>query len=791
MPSFAATMWLVAGSTRSWLALANSTRSIGPGDSSSARRAAATARSEASQPVGPHVHGVDPGHPVDQTGRQLEPRVARAQPSLCLGGAAGRLGQIHTEPGHSSGNTTGGTTGRTTSGTTGSTTGRHGHEREPIGGCEPIGPPDRRLRSTREEPGSRSATVRAFLIASAALALAFGPAAVASADPPHEVPAVAAYGSGTSDFTFDSFDVVYDLGLTGDGRSTATVTETLVAEFPDFDQNHGILRVIPVVYDGHPTRLHVQSVRNANGGDWNYESNVDSENITLQIGDGDIYVHGQQTYVITYTMENVTRYFADTNDDEFYWDTNGLQWGQPFGEVTATVNLDDGLANSLQSTDCYFGSAGQADGCEISDGADGTVTARASEVAPYQNMTIALGFPSGTFAAADFSIFDYLPVGGIVGILGTIGAALSALVLRFTKLRDAAGTGIVIAQYEPPENMDPFLAANIVKAPKRGMAAAIMDLAVKRKLRIVERPGGGLFGGTDFGVQQVDPDSGASKLSGSEVTVMDALFSPFGGRFFSLRTPGLITIGNATATQTPAADVKWLKKNDTVLGRQVVALTKAAATEAQRSGLRKKGGGAASLLVIAFIVIGGLGFLASSVASQTEIAIAVGVIGINAIIWIGIGLVAIVVGRKPLTTEGAKLKEHLLGLREYIRLAEADRLQMLQSVTGAERAPIAGTTDNAQIVKVYEKLLPYAVLFGLEKEWAGELGKYYDQNPPDWYDGGNVNAFNAGAFAAGVGSISSSVASSFSGSSSSSSSGGSGGGGSSGGGGGGGGGGGW
>jgi uncharacterized membrane protein YgcG len=419
------------------------------------------------------------------------------------------------------------------------------------------------------------------------------------------------------------------------------------------------------------------------------------------------------------------------------------------------------------------------------------VTARVTDVGPYQNMTIALGFPPGTFAPADFSIFDYLPLGGIVGILGTIGAALSALVLRFTKLRDARGTGIIIAQYEPPENMDEFLAANIVKVPKRGMAAAIMDLAVKRKLRIVERPGGGLFGGTDFGVQQVDPGASSTTLVGTEQTVMDALFSPVGGRFFSLRTPGLITIGNATATQTPATDVKWLTKNDTVLGRQVVALTKAAAAEAQRSGLRQKGGGVASLIVIGFIAVGALGFILSSFGSQTGPAIAIGVVGINAIIWIGIGLVAIVAGRKPLTTEGAKLKEHLLGLKEYIRLAEADRLQMLQSVTGAERAPIPGTTDNAQIIKVYEKLLPYAVLFGLEKEWAGELGKYYDQTPPDWYDGGNISAFNAGAFAAGVGSISSSVASSFSGSSSSSSSGGSGGGGSSGGGGGGGGGGGW
>jgi uncharacterized membrane protein len=128
------------------------------------------------------------------------------------------------------------------------------------------------------------------------------------------------------------------------------------------------------------------------------------------------------------------------------------------------------------------------------------------------------------------------------------------------------------------------------------------------------------------------------------------------------------------------------------------------------------------------------------------------------------------------------LKEHLEGLKEFIRVAEADRLQMLQSVSGAERVT---TTDGAAIVKIYERLLPYAVLFGLEKEWAEEISKYYDTNPPDWYSG--TSAFSAGAFAAGVSSFSSTVSTSYSGSSGSSSSGGGGGGGSSGGGGGGGG----
>jgi uncharacterized membrane protein YgcG len=628
---------------------------------------------------------------------------------------------------------------------------------------------------------ARIRPIRAVAAALAALALALLPV----------LPAAAATSStgGPEDFTFDSFHADYVLGLTDDGRSKVAVTETLVAQFPDFDQNHGIRRVIPAVYDGHPVRIDVTSVKDATGRDWNYETSFDDENMTLQIGDGDRYVHGEQTFVIAYTMQNVTRYFDDTGDDEFYWDTNGLLWPQPFGEVSATVTLEDGLAGKLQSTDCYYGYDGESNPCDIS-AVDQTVTAGVRDLGPYQNMSIVLGFPAGTFEPADFSIFDYLPLGGIIGIGAALAAMVSALILRFTALRDAPGTGIVVAQYEPPDGIDPFLAANIVKAPKRGMAAAIMDLAVKRKLRIVEREGTGLFGGTDFGVQQVD--DATAGLDDTEITVLSALFSPVGGRFFSLRTPGLITLRSATPEPTPASDVRWLTKNDTVLGRQVVALTKAAAAEAQQLKLRRKGGGPAALLIAALIVVSGIAFLATSTFSQTGAAITVGVIGVNAVIWIGIGLIAVVAGRKPLTAEGAKLKEHLLGLKEYIRLAEADRLQMLQSVTGAERMPLKGaSTDAGSVVKVYEKLLPYAVLFGLEKEWAGELAKYYDQNPPDWYSGSSVSSFSAGAFAATVGSLSSSVSTSYSGSSSSSSSGGSGGGGSSGGGGGGGGGGGW
>ncbi len=74
-----------------------------------------------------------------------------------------------------------------------------------------------------------------------------------------------------------------------------------------------------------------------------------------------------------------------------------------------------------------------------------------------------------------------------------------------------------------------------------------------------------------------------------------------------------------------------------------------------------------------------------------------------------------------LTAEGARTYEYLQGVKEFIRVADADRLRMLQSYSGAERRA-DGTAD---VIHVYEKLLPYAILFGMEDEWGDVLEKAY------------------------------------------------------------------
>jgi uncharacterized membrane protein YgcG len=607
-------------------------------------------------------------------------------------------------------------------------------------------------------------------------------------DSDEDAPAVVALdaaGAGVDDFEFASFDGVYELSRGDDGRSQLHTVETLVAVFPDFDQNRGIRRALVPDYKGHSTNIQIVSVTDENGTPRSYDAAYDDDGfyvLTIAVPQGQ-FVHGEQTYVIEYTRTDVTATSTDLTDgvtrDEFFWDTNGTGWAQPFGEVTATVRVASALRPSLTGEAyCYYGYEGARDRCEVSTD-DGEFTATVRDLSGYQNMTVVVSFQPGTFASAPF--WTYVPLPVLLAAALVVFALIFTLITRFVFWRDARGRGTIIAQYEPPEGLSTLVAANIVGRPTKGMAASIVDLAVQKNLRILEHDQGW---SKVFGVQRLS----SAGLSPDEARVMGALFSinPFSiGAGVLPGLKNLFQLGGSAPQPLPdpTGEVRWLTKGDTVLGQQVVALTKAVAREVEAGGLRRKPPGWPIAVIVGAYVLAGVMLLGLTVfGGGSEMTVVYSVVGLNAVPWIAILSIGLVARRRPLTTKGSELKEHLFGLREFIRIAEADRLQMLQSVSGADRV---STTDGAAIIKIYEKLLPYAVLFGLEKQWAAEIAKYYDTNPPDWYAGSH--GFAIGSFAAGLSSLSSSVSTSYSGSSGSSSSGGGGGGGSSGGGGGGGG----
>jgi uncharacterized membrane protein YgcG len=553
------------------------------------------------------------------------------------------------------------------------------------------------------------------------------------------------------DFSFESLDVEYQLGRAEDGTSTLTVVETFVAVFPEFDQNRGMRRAIPDNYQNAPLHPQLVSITDENGAPRAAETESE-DGLYSMTSRADDFVHGRQTYVFTYTLENVTRYFENTASDEFYWDVNGTRWPQSFGRVSVRVTMPDDLdAARTGAQACYFGYEGDGQQCAIAD-VDGAVTATVENLQPQQTMTIAIGFAPETFTEFDPSYFaspwGWLQAG--VALLGLTTAVMLGIAARVRHLRDEPGRPVIIAEYTPPRDIDALESAVLLGKTSKAIPAEVLEQAVVGSIRIEEGPPK-WFGGTRLKAVLVDP----SRADGD-------------GRML---LPGLFPSG------MPGEEFEF-GRSDTRFSTTAQKVLKAAAKELRSRGLRREVPLHVRAVPIAIAIASAALVLLFGIAAALEYV----TVWVPVLLIVGGVLVVLVVAglvsRKPLTAQGAEARDHLEGLEQFIEWAEADRIRVLQSPRGAERVRV--DLDDPRVkLKLYEALLPYAVVFGQEKKWAQELAVLYGEgNAPGWY--GGSSGFNAAAFSAGISSLSTSA-------SSSSSSGGSGGGGSAGGGGGGGG----
>lgn len=558
--------------------------------------------------------------------------------------------------------------------------------------------------------------------------------------------------AATNNFTITDYTVDYTLGRDDTNRSTLTTKETITADFPQANENHGLERALPLSYDKHGTSLKITSVTDASGARLEYSTSDQNDNRIVRIGNADAYVHGSKTYVITYTQRDVTRFYGDTGRDEFYWNVVGTQWSVPIQRLHATITLDGGLSVPSDGA-CYRGAQGESNACDIEKGAT-SVSVTAEQLARNEGVTVALGFEDGTFAPYEQSpaerIIAYIGMLWIIGIVVLSPIAIIVFVValrRWYAVRDRKRElGTIVPEYLPPQGYSVIASSQVVYSAGKVFAAQLIDLAVRHYVKIYQVGKVSKFLPNQYEIELVK-DMG--DLTEPEQVLLKRLFPTgvIGGRFEMKRMqkePSLNTLVRSAVT----SGVPGLHHADPEQSRW-------------------------------FSRLGGW-------------MLAIGLVTFSPVL-VPISIVLLILGRylRPLTVEGLTLRRYLLGLKQYISVAEVDRLRMLQSPEGANKVGVAvNGNDQAQLVKLYERVLPYAVLFNLEKGWNTQLGRYYESaaQQPDWFQG--VNTFDAAVFGAAMASFSNSAASSYS-TSTSSSSGGSSGGGFSGGGGGGGGGGGW
>lgn len=294
--------------------------------------------------------------------------------------------------------------------------------------------------------------------------------------------------ANTNDFVINSFNAKYLLSREPTSQtSKLEITETIEITFPSTDQNHGIERAIPATYKNRSIDVTIKDISDKQGNPIKYKTAVKNDNLVIRIGDNDKYIHGQQTYVINYTVKNVITFYDD--HDEWYWDVNGDEWNQTMQSVSATITLDDSIANNLlPDKKCFTGSYGSKESaCHINS--DGNIISIYSNrsLNPKENLSFVLGFKPKTFNPISTNWNKIIFIGSVI-----ILPPIITFILMFRRWlksgRDPKGKGLVVPEYLPPKKSNVLISDVVLNEKLRTLAisASIIELCILGYLKISE-----------------------------------------------------------------------------------------------------------------------------------------------------------------------------------------------------------------------------------------------------------------------------------------------------------------
>lgn len=573
----------------------------------------------------------------------------------------------------------------------------------------------------------------------------------------------------------------FDSQITVNKDASVSVVETIVYDSEGVSK-HGIYRdITPKNAKGEVMKIQDISVVDTYGAAYQWSQQRNNGDIRLKIGDPNATFTGEKTYVVRYTA---TRAISFLNDyDEIYWNVTGNAW--PFGiaKVHAQVTLPSGAEATQQA--CYTGVKGSTEkNCVGSNG--GFMASRAFVVG--EGMTVAVGFPKGV-------VVPYVPttkdkILDFIGLWWPVLIPIATFIYMFRKWyrkgRDAKGRGVVVPEYEVVDSLTPLEAAVVLnqKIVPRDLVAEILYLATKGYISITRAEQKGFLSTKSTYTLRLEKIP-LNELSLADKELLVTVFGTQSRDILNLQFSQLQKLSASayipdTNTLQVGTEVV-LSNRGMFIGLQQMVETRVRQQVVDKGYYTKdfapKNVFGTKKLITFAIFFGVFVVLQLTNVLQTffkvlfsgaeDITIVVFVFGVLLSVFIGTFFARLMPAK---TTKGALARESLLGLKQYIEVAEKDRIDF-------HNAP----EKNPQL---FEQLLPYAIMFGLEKKWARAFASI-TMDAPSWYRGDTHN-FAAAAF---VSSLHSDFSSAFF--TSMGSVGGSGGGGSSGGGGGGGGGGSW
>lgn len=535
--------------------------------------------------------------------------------------------------------------------------------------------------------------------------------------------------------------------ITANKDSSLDIVEDITADCGTAQGKHGIFRIVPeaVNIEGEyvATPVELVSITDFNGRKIGYsESRNDSDRtVTWKIGDQDRTVQGINRYRIRYRVENAVR-FANQDFDELYWNLSGNFWDLEIDHFSADLEFPSEITESNSHVWGYSGylrDSGDRLSYHRWTGPSELHFETSGTLLPGQGVTASVTFPKGIFV-------PYVP-----GFWETHGKYFSLLIpllilvgcfLLWRKYgRDPRVDKTIIAEYEIPGGLSPLEAGMLMKNGgfrNAFVTAEIIQLAVRGYMTIKEVDKKVLFiHSKDYELIKAAPLERRSELSESQKIIYDKLFE----------RGDTVKLSSLRKDFHKALDGIQRETKASLYGKKLISKT------------------GNSIQIALFIT----GIISVSLIKVLAIFSSLSSIPFFSIISSVVIMLFFAIIMPKRTPEGAELNWKLKGFKLFMETVDKDRAAFYEK-------------EN-----IFEKCLPYAILFGMTKEWVKRIREiygeeYFASHPMLWYAGGTLP--NMDSFADSMESLSSSIASNTSAPSGSGGAGGSGGGGGGGGGGG-------
>lgn len=147
----------------------------------------------------------------------------------------------------------------------------------------------------------------------------------------------------------------FSSNITINQDNSISVTEKIKVNFNQIhfgDLKHGIFRYIPSIYRTKDkfinSRLTILSVKDENDKNYQYKTFREGDNLVIKIGDPDVLIQSDKTYIISYKAHSIVQRFED--HDEFYWNITGSDWDMDI--LNAEVFVQSYSANII-SYKCF------------------------------------------------------------------------------------------------------------------------------------------------------------------------------------------------------------------------------------------------------------------------------------------------------------------------------------------------------------------------------------------------------------------------------------------------------